>query len=226
MERLLIVEDDHAIRQLLEISLAGAGFEIEAASDGREAIRAISQESPDILLTDFNLPYADGLDVCMAMRDQCKSQLIPALIVTGSRIEDQRLNAALRIPGVMILRKPIRVGSLPAVIHCLSAYWHGGDKEEAIEVAAKATDEGRNLPGEDLETNDPRVAMRWQSTYRQLVEYKNFMLDHTAGFIQTGDPGAAAELQETDLPFLQRERDRLLKRQALWAERAQTLEAS
>ena len=67
--RVLVVEDEPAVRESLERVLRHDGFEVDVAGDGREAIRRLAVVRPDAVLLDVLLPELDGLEVCRRMRD-------------------------------------------------------------------------------------------------------------------------------------------------------------
>src|SRR5688572_3630084 len=66
--KILIVEDDTDIRELLQYSLAREGHEVAVAADGRAALVAARRMLPDLVLLDLMLPGADGLEVCRQLR--------------------------------------------------------------------------------------------------------------------------------------------------------------
>lgn len=67
-QRILVVDDDPHIRDLLSFALAKAGMEVDQASDGEEALAAIEARPPDLMVLDINLPRLNGLDVCRRLR--------------------------------------------------------------------------------------------------------------------------------------------------------------
>jgi len=68
--RVLVVEDDHGLRDVLARGLREEGFEVTTASDGRSAIRASASTVPDVIVLDIGLPDSDGRDVCQAIRSR------------------------------------------------------------------------------------------------------------------------------------------------------------
>ncbi|MGD1058847.1 MAG: response regulator transcription factor [Solirubrobacteraceae bacterium] len=66
--RLLVVDDDPSVREALALVLDLGGFDVVTASDGREAIRTLSVDSPDAVILDVLMPGLDGLEVCRRMR--------------------------------------------------------------------------------------------------------------------------------------------------------------
>ena len=65
--RLLVVDDDPAVRQALELVLGVNGFDVASAADGREAMRSLAVERPDAVILDVLMPGLDGLEVCRRM---------------------------------------------------------------------------------------------------------------------------------------------------------------
>lgn len=66
--RVLLVDDDPHIRQVLMFAFAKAGIETIEAADGEEALRAVEQHRPDLVILDINMPRMDGLEVCRRLR--------------------------------------------------------------------------------------------------------------------------------------------------------------
>lgn len=66
--RILVVDDDPHIRDLLSFALGKAGLETDQASDGEEALAAVEARPPDLMVLDINLPRLNGLDVCRRLR--------------------------------------------------------------------------------------------------------------------------------------------------------------
>lgn len=80
-KRILVVEDDNAVRVLLCSMLRGSGWEVSPASNGREALECFYEAPPDIVLTDLMMPDMDGLEFLSALRSMDHS--VPVVIYTG-----------------------------------------------------------------------------------------------------------------------------------------------
>jgi two-component system response regulator MtrA len=78
--RILLVEDDPSIRQVVAIGLRGAGFEVMDAADGVAGLERWRNEAPDLVLLDVMLPRLDGLDVCRAIR---RESTVPIVMLTA-----------------------------------------------------------------------------------------------------------------------------------------------
>jgi DNA-binding response OmpR family regulator len=89
--RILVVEDERLTRRLLTFLLGARGFDVEAVAAGSDALAAAAQRRPDLVLLDMNLPDADGLDVCRALRGLFEH--VPILIVTADDTAGARSRA-------------------------------------------------------------------------------------------------------------------------------------
>ena len=89
--KLLIVEDDLALSDVLRFTLRRAGFEVLLAHDGRQALAQWERESPDLILLDLNLPKLDGLAVCRHIRAQSQTPIIMLSVRGGDEAVVQGL---------------------------------------------------------------------------------------------------------------------------------------
>jgi two-component system alkaline phosphatase synthesis response regulator PhoP len=87
-EKILIVEDESKIVRTLRLYLERSGFEVAAVYDGAQAVPAFRRERPALILLDLNLPGADGLDVCRALRRESN---VPIIMITARIEEADRL---------------------------------------------------------------------------------------------------------------------------------------
>lgn len=109
-ERILVVEDDKAIRALVTATLESHGMSFLAAATGREAIAAASAANPDVILLDLGLPDMDGVDIIRAVRQWSMTPII----VLSARSEDDDKVAALDAGADDYLTKPFSVDELLA----------------------------------------------------------------------------------------------------------------
>lgn len=82
-EKVLIVDDEEPIRELLREFLTGAGYEVLAAANGEEAIEVAQRERPDLILLDIRMPELDGIETCVRLRANEKTRSIPVIIATA-----------------------------------------------------------------------------------------------------------------------------------------------
>jgi two-component system phosphate regulon response regulator PhoB len=91
MSKILIVEDDPDIRELLRFNLEKAGYTLFLAEDGEKAIALTRKHSPEIILLDLMLPGVDGLEVCRTLKKDPELQHIPIIMVTAKGEELDRV---------------------------------------------------------------------------------------------------------------------------------------
>ena len=91
-KHILLVEDEAAIREMVELALSRAGFEMRAVADASQAERAIEQERPDLILLDWMLPGVSGLDFVRKLRRGDSTRDIPVVMLTARGEEGDRLS--------------------------------------------------------------------------------------------------------------------------------------
>jgi len=113
--RILLADDDDAVRGTLQATLERDGFEVTAVANVREALRYIATEKFDALLSDLHMPHAgDGFTVVSAMRHTHPHAA--TLVLSGYPAIDEALSA-IRLQADEILLKPIKIASLREAIH-------------------------------------------------------------------------------------------------------------
>src|SRR5690349_20194497 len=80
---ILVVEDDPAIRHLLEVTLRAAGYEPALAADGLEALAQLGRVSPALILLDLNMPRMDGYALAEELRRRRLSPGVPVIVTTA-----------------------------------------------------------------------------------------------------------------------------------------------
>ena len=82
-ERLLIVEDEEDIQELLAYNLQKEGYLVQVAPTGEEALKAVRHKTPDLILLDLMLPGIDGLEICRILKGTAETRTIPIMMVTA-----------------------------------------------------------------------------------------------------------------------------------------------
>lgn len=116
MQKVLLIEDEAAIREVAAAYLAKAGFEVHQAADGTEGLKIWKVGKPDVVLLDLNLPGMDGLEVCREMRRD--SSEIPIFMVTA-RVEESDELKGLSLGADDYLKKPFSAKVLVARVKAL-----------------------------------------------------------------------------------------------------------
>lgn len=89
--RLLLVEDEPGLVQMLSYNLEKAGFEVRVAGDGEEALALLAEAEPDLVVLDWMLPGLSGLEVCRQIRRRPESAGLPVLMLTARGEESDKL---------------------------------------------------------------------------------------------------------------------------------------
>jgi CheY-like chemotaxis protein len=79
----LIVDDESHIVHVVSLKLRNAGYEILTAADGEEGLAMAQEHQPDLLVTDYQMPYMTGLELCLELRQRQPEAPIPALMLTA-----------------------------------------------------------------------------------------------------------------------------------------------
>jgi CheY-like chemotaxis protein len=117
-ETILVVEDDEALRRLIEQVLVFDGFKVLSASHGAEALRILNTVTPALVVLDLVLPWVNGLEVLATMRATPRLSAIPVVVVTGTPIMERDLGDT---GPLRLLRKPVNVEALTPTIQELLA---------------------------------------------------------------------------------------------------------
>ncbi|HTV52324.1 MAG TPA: response regulator [Steroidobacteraceae bacterium] len=91
MARILAVDDSAAMRQMVGITLTGAGHEVQQAADGREALKIAEQQTFDLVITDVNMPVMDGLTLVRHLRNLPSYRGVPLLVLTTEATTEKKL---------------------------------------------------------------------------------------------------------------------------------------
>src|ERR1700736_5082915 len=112
--RVLLADDDEAVREMLQVALERDGFEVVAVASVKDALSRIAAESFDVLLSDLHMPHAgDGFTVVSAMRHTHPQAV--TLVLSGYPALEEDLSA-IRLQADHILVKPIEIASLREII--------------------------------------------------------------------------------------------------------------
>jgi two-component system phosphate regulon response regulator PhoB len=89
--RILVVEDERAIREMVGFNLTRAGYDVSSAGDAREARAAIADQRPDLVLMDWMLPDISGLELTRQLKRDPETKEIPVIMLTARGEEDDRV---------------------------------------------------------------------------------------------------------------------------------------
>ncbi len=95
-KKVLVADDEAHILHVVTMKLKNAGYEVITAVDGEEALELCQSEHPDLVITDNQMPYLTGLELCRKMRETEQLKCIPVIMLTarGFELDAQELAAA------------------------------------------------------------------------------------------------------------------------------------
>ena len=101
----LLAEDDRDSREMYALALELAGFRIVQADSGRQALARVAEVTPDVVVTDLNLPDVDGYELCERLKGDPRTSHMPVVFLTGASFSDE-LDRAQRVGCARVLIKP------------------------------------------------------------------------------------------------------------------------
>ncbi len=159
--RILVVEDDRAVREALRRALTLAGYEVQTAEDGEQAIEMVVQNVPDAVVLDIGLPGIDGLEVCRRLR--LLGNRVAILILTARDVVSDRIDG-LDAGADDYLVKPFDVDELKARLRALLRRTSSSGDPDSLAFAEIRLDSARH--GAEV---DGRLAELTRTEY-QLLE--------------------------------------------------------
>lgn len=159
--RILVVEDDRAVREALRRALTLAGYEVQTAEDGEQAIEMVVQNVPDAVVLDIGLPGIDGLEVCRRVR--LLGNRVAILILTARDVVSDRIDG-LDAGADDYLVKPFDVDELKARLRALLRRTNSSGDPDSLSFAEIRLDSARH--GAEV---DGRLAELTRTEY-QLLE--------------------------------------------------------
>lgn len=111
--RILVVDDDEGIRELLRMHLTSAGYEVEIAADAIVAGYKVLKAPPDLIITDVNMPHMDGFEFVAALKADTSLPRIPVIFLTSVEDGDTR---GRELGAVGYVTKPVRSDRLLSLV--------------------------------------------------------------------------------------------------------------
>jgi two-component system, OmpR family, response regulator len=202
--RLLVVDDEPSIRELLAASLRFAGFEVHAAADGAQALRLAEQVRPDLLVLDVMLPDMDGFDVTRRLRAGGRD--VPVLFLTA-RDDTADKVAGLTAGGDDYVTKPFSLEEVVARIRAVLRRAGAGGPSSRITVGDLELDEDSlevRRAGRRVELSPTELKLlRYLMVNRDRVLSRAQILDHVWDYDFQGE----SQIVESYISYLRRKLD-------------------
>ena len=116
MAYILLIDDANSMRELLPMHLKRHGHELAVAEDAIEGIKSILSRAPDLIVSDLQMPYMDGLELLKAIRGDDQSKQIPVIMLTSNQ-DDEKWMDAMKSGVTDYLLKPVAIGELVKAIN-------------------------------------------------------------------------------------------------------------
>jgi len=117
--RVLVAEDDTALRRLIELTLGvDATLEVTAVGDGAAAVQAVTRSRPDVLICDIMMPRLSGLAVCRRLR--AAGVELPIILLSAQQA-DEAVDAVITLGNIEFMNKPYNAATLRARLTALLA---------------------------------------------------------------------------------------------------------
>jgi DNA-binding response OmpR family regulator len=188
--RILIVEDDPDIAELMARYLDKAGFITERTASGRDALHAVGARPPELIVLDLMLPHVDGLEVCRLLRANEKTAAIPIIMVTARADESERI-VGLELGADDYLAKPFSPNELVARVRAvLRRAQRGTPPTKTLAYGPIALDTDRHLvssDGRDVTlTAKEFLLLEYLLLHRGRVLSRDVLLTDVWGYRYTG----------------------------------------
>lgn len=151
MARILLIDDDNALLDMLSLSLEDAGHEVESADDGLTGLERFRAWSPEVVVSDINMPRLDGFSFCRQLRDAGES--VPLILLTSRDSEiDEALG--LELGADDYVTKPFRMRVLLARVNALV-------RRESLRTSPAEAQTANVIRIGELELDAERLEMRY-----------------------------------------------------------------
>ncbi len=123
--KILAVDDEKNIVRLVQVNLERQGFQVVTASDGKEALKKVEEERPDLVVLDVMMPYMDGFEVLQNLRRNHSTRNIPVILLTA-KTQDEDIFKGWRSGVDCYLTKPFNPMELVSFVKRIFSSMDGG----------------------------------------------------------------------------------------------------
>ena len=113
MKKIFVIDDDPVVLRVMRMGLEHAGYEVQSARDGAEFLETLANETPDMLVTDIDMPRMDGKELCLTIERDFPGRRFPIVVLTSHTALDHRIWTR-DIPNLRFMEKPVSIRQLVA----------------------------------------------------------------------------------------------------------------
>ncbi|MCG0274708.1 MAG: response regulator transcription factor [Thermosediminibacteraceae bacterium] len=190
-EKILVVDDEPNIVELVKFNLENAGFKVITASDGQKAMELVQRENPDLIILDIMLPGIDGMEVCRSLRLKKATKDIPIILLTAKTGEIDKV-LGLEMGADDYITKPFSPRELVARVKAvLRRTGKEGSSEEVIKAGPIVIDVERHevfVSGEKKDfTPKEFELLKLLASNPGKVFSREYLLENVWGYDYLGD---------------------------------------
>ena len=183
--KILIIEDERSLIDILSYNLSREGFDVISASDGTEGLRRAQTSAPDVIVLDLMLPGIDGLQICRQLRSDPKTQGIRIVMLTAKSEEVDEI-VGFNMGADDYVAKPFKIKPLISRIKALlrrpSVDPVSGDVIAVAGIEVDRTLHTAKLDGEEMLLTPTEFKMLWTMIRRPGRPYSRYeLLDNARG---------------------------------------------
>lgn len=183
--KILIIEDERSLIEILSYNLANEGFEVLTASDGSDGLRRAQNALPDLVVLDLMLPGLDGLQICRQLRSDSKTQGIRILMLTAKAEEVDEI-VGFNMGADDYVAKPFKIKPLISRIKALlrrpTAEQSSAEVLSIAGIEVDRTHHTAKLDGHEMQLTPTEFKMLWTMMRRPGRPYsRNELLDNARG---------------------------------------------
>ena len=130
---ILVVEDEDALATLLQYNLEKEGYDVRLAGDGEEAMVAVDEKLPDLIVLDWMLPKISGIEVCRRLRQKAETRNVPIIMMTARGEETDRIRG-LDTGADDYVVKPVSMSELAARLRAVLRRLRPGLAEDEVRI--------------------------------------------------------------------------------------------
>jgi two-component system alkaline phosphatase synthesis response regulator PhoP len=187
--RLLVVEDDHDIANLLKHSLSRAGFTVDMLHTGSEVLGRVRAELPDLVLLDLMLPGLDGLEICRSLRSDPRTASVAIIMLTARAEESDRI-VGLELGADDYITKPFSPNEVVARVRALLRRAQRSAPGDVLRYGSLAVDIERHVVtvgGAEVRlTAKEFLLLRYLLEHQGRVLSRDLLLSDVWGYAYTG----------------------------------------
>lgn len=191
-KKILVVDDEEHIIELIRFNLETNGYCVIEANDGNEALKKVKEEKPDLVILDLMLPSIDGIEICKILRKDKETEKLPIIMLTA-KSEEIDMIIGLEIGADDYITKPFSVRELLARIKAVLRRTQ--ERQERRENVIKIGDITIDVEKHEVTKKGKKIdltlkefeLLRILSEKRGNVLTRNYLLDEIWGYDYFGD---------------------------------------